>query len=270
MFTTGIIAFLTVFTLATILWGVSIAIEDASIADPFWGVGFVVIVAVCYFRSSAASLHSNLVLLLTVIWGLRLGVYLTWRKLRHGAEANSDGSAEDRRYTAMRNHHGQRFWWVSFFTVFLFQAFLMVVVSLPVQVAIHHGGVRGNGELRWIDFAGVVLWCVGMFFETVGDFQLARFKANPDNVGRVLDTGLWRYTRHPNYFGDFCVWWGLFLIAVSPALWWTAIGPLTISFLLLKVSGVTMLEKTITQRRPKYAEYIRQTNAFFPGTPRSG
>jgi steroid 5-alpha reductase family enzyme len=122
-----------------------------------------------------------------------------------------------------------------------------------------------SAPLAWLDVLGVALWLVGFVFESVGDFQLARFRGNPSNQGKVMQSGLWRYTRHPNYFGDFCVWWGFYLIAVSAGAWWTLLSPLLMSFLLLKVSGVAMLEKTITSRRPGYAEYIAATNAFFPG-----
>ena len=246
---------MTVVGLVAGLWAYSLVIKDASIIDPFWGVGFVVIAIVCYWRvPPSVGSRASLMLALTAIWGLRLGGYLTWRKSKHG---------EDRRYTAMREHHGERFWWVSLFTVFLFQALLMTIISIPVQFGIHE-----SGNLIWLDAVGVTLWLIGMSFETIGDFQLARFKADPENRGRVLDTGLWRYTRHPNYFGDFCVWWGLYAIALAAGGWWTVFGPLTISFLLLKVSGVTMLEETITERRPEYAQYIQTTNAFFPGPPR--
>jgi len=119
----------------------------------------------------------------------------------------------------------------------------------------------------WFDLIGIVLWCIGLTFEAVGDFQMARFQADPQNAGRVLDRGLWRLTRHPNYFGDFCVWWGLYIIALASGAAWTIVSPLLMSFLLLKVSGVTLLEKTIIDRRPEYAAYQTRTSSFFPWPP---
>jgi steroid 5-alpha reductase family enzyme len=142
----------------------------------------------------------------------------------------------------------------------------MWIVSLPVQ-----RGVVAPGDLGVLGVVGLAVWVTGLLFETIGDAQLARFKANPDNDDRVMDRGLWRYTRHPNYFGDFLAWWGMLLVAVDGAwaLWWTAIGPIVMTVLLVRVSGVGLLEKTIASRRPGYDEYRRRTNAFFPGPPKS-
>jgi len=166
----------------------------------------------------------------------------------------------------MRKRHGSSFPLVSLLTVFGLQGVIMWIVSLPIQA----GAIERNTPWHWLQFAGVVLWGSGLFFEAVGDWQLARHKANPANSGRVLDIGLWRYTRHPNYFGDFLVWWGLYVIAVSTSgAWWTVIGPATISIFLMRVSGVTLLEKSLKQNKPRYGEYISRTNAFFPGRPRS-
>ncbi len=164
----------------------------------------------------------------------------------------------------MRDKHGPRFWLVSLASVFWLQAILMWLVAWPIQF----GQRPDGGALGWLDFAGCILWAVGFVFESAGDIQLAKFKADPSNRGRVMDRGLWRYTRHPNYFGNFCVWWGLYLIATSGGVWWTVHGPLLMSFLLLKVSGVALLEKTITERRPEYRDYAARTNAFFPGPRR--
>ena len=130
--------------------------------------------------------------------------------------------------------------------------------------------MNSDAPIGVLDAVGVVVWAIGFSFETVGDLQLAQFRANPENKGKVLNSGLWRLTRHPNYFGDFCVWWGFFLVALSAGGWWSVISPLLMSFLLLKVSGVAMLERTIGDRRPEYADYIRRTNAFFPGPPKAG
>lgn len=240
------------------LWVVSLWKRDASIVDPAWGAGFVVVAALAWWWNQPADARATLLLVLTSLWGARLSLFLLWRNW---------GQGEDRRYRAMREHHGPRFWWVSLLTVFGLQAVLLWFISWPMQVAMAAGDAT---KLGWLDAVGLLAWSTGLFFETVGDWQLARFQAEESNAGRVLDRGLWRYTRHPNYFGDFCVWWGLYLIAASGGAWWTIASPLLMSVLLLKVSGVTLLERTITTRRPEYAEYQRRTNAFFPGRPRGG
>jgi steroid 5-alpha reductase family enzyme len=236
-----------------LLWLVSLPLRNASIVDVWWGPGFA---AIALFACARAPEGHALATLFTLAWGLRLGAYLLWRNAGHG---------EDPRYAAMRRHHGARFAWVSLFTVFLLQGLLLWIVSLPVQVA-QWGGLRGFGVCELV---GTLLFGTGLFFEAVGDWQLARFKADPANAGRVMDRGLWRYTRHPNYFGDFCVWWGLFALALAtPRGWLTLPSPLLMSFLLLRVSGVALLERSIGKRRPGYAEYRRRTSAFFPLPPR--
>jgi steroid 5-alpha reductase family enzyme len=264
-----------VLTTLFVLWLLSVAKRDASIIDPFWGTGFILVTWTAFAMNPSASAfvlwsgeydsvmwlpygppRSMLLALLTTIWGTRLSLFLLCRNWGHG---------EDRRYQAMRVQHGQRFWWVSLISVYLLQGVILWFVALPIQVALV---TASDASLSWLDAIGGALWAIGEFFETVGDWQLARFKADPANAGRVMDRGLWRLTRHPNYFGDFCVWWGVFLIASSSGAWWTVLSPLAMSVLLLKVSGVTLLEKTITERRPEYAAYQARTNAFFPGPPR--
>jgi steroid 5-alpha reductase family enzyme len=185
---------------------------------------------------------------------VRLSVYITWR---------NHGQAEDYRYQEIRANNEPGFRYKSFYIVFVLQAVLAWVISLPLAAAI-----SGQSTIGPLDYAGVTLILVGVFFEAVGDMQLSRFRRNPDNAGKVLDKGLWRYTRHPNYFGNFTLWWGFYLIALSAGAWWTVISPLLMTFLLLKVSGVALLEKDISGRRPQYRQYIRRTNAFFPGAPR--
>jgi len=233
-------------------WLVSLIMRDASIVDIVWGLGFV-LVAWIALGTGGADTRSWLVTVLTSVWGLRLAGYLAWRNL---------GKGEDFRYQAMRRKYGSSFPIVSLFVVFGLQGLLMWIVSLPVQAA--HGG-----DVGILDGLGVGLWALGLYFETAGDLQLAAFKRNPSNKGKVLNTGLWRYTRHPNYFGDFCVWWGLYLIAFAGGAWWTALGPIAMTALLMKYSGAGLLEKTITSRRPGYEEYVRTTNTFFPGPPKS-
>lgn len=238
------------------LWLVSLTLKNASIADAAWGAGFAMTAWASLALAERPTPRAWLLVALTTIWGLRLAGYLLWRNW---------GEPEDRRYAAMRRASGPRFWLTSLLTVFLLQGALMWFISLPLQLAIAR---RAPAPLGWLDLAGLLLWTTGFLFETVGDYQLARFKGDPQNAGQVLDRGLWRLTRHPNYFGDFCVWWGLYLIAAAGGAAWTIASPLVMSYLLLKVSGATLLERTIADRRPDYAAYQARTNAFFPGPPR--
>ncbi len=242
----------------SVLWLISVARRDASIIDPFWGLGFVIVALLSAFLNPPTSPRDLLLAVLTAVWGLRLSLFLLWRNWGHG---------EDRRYAAMRAKHGKKFWWVSLFTVFLLQGVILIFVALPIQVA---ATINQPGRLGWLDAVGIVVWSVGVFFEAVSDWQLASFKANPDNAGKVMHRGLWRLSRHPNYFGDFCVWWGLYLVSAAGGAQWTIFSPIVMSLLLMKVSGVTLLETTITDRRPDYAAYKTRTNAFLPGPPRDG
>ncbi len=236
------------------LWLVSVKLRDASIVDPFWGTGFV-IVAWTAALAGEFSGWGLAVALLTTAWGLRLSLHLARRNLGHG---------EDFRYRAMRKRY-PRFELTSLVIVFGLQGLLLWVVGLPLQLAPAFEGSR-----PLVGAAGVAVWAVGLGFEAVGDAQLARFRADPANQGRVLDTGLWRYTRHPNYFGDATVWWGLWLVAVAAgAPWWTAVGPVVMTVLLRRVSGVTLLERSPAQRRPGYEDYVRRTSPFVPRPPRA-
>jgi steroid 5-alpha reductase family enzyme len=240
------------------LWIVSLRIRNASIVDVWWGPGFSLIALVSFLLAPGDALpRRQLVLILTAIWGLRLGFHLLLRNA---------GRGEDFRYAAMRRRWGDGFPLKSLTTVFALQAALMWVVSLPLQVAMHAATPVSLGT--W-DLLGIVVFAIGLFFETVGDLQLARFKADPANAGRVMDRGLWRYTRHPNYFGDAVAWWGLWLIALAvPGGFWSIVGPIVMTVLLTRVSGVPMLERTIGKRRPGYDEYVRRTSAFVPRPPR--
>ncbi len=238
-------------------WLVSLLLRDASIVDIIWGAGFVVVAATAAVVGDGFDDRRYLLLTLVGVWGLRLSSYLAWRNIGHG---------EDYRYQAMRKKHGDRFWLISLFQVFALQGVLMWVVSLPVQLSATADEPASFGPLAVL---GVAVWMVGLLCETIGDAQLASFKAKDENKGKVMDRGLWRYTRHPNYFGDFCVWWGIFLVAAETVPGrYGVIGPLVMSFLLIRVSGVAMLEKTIGKRRPGYAEYIERTSAFFPRPPK--
>jgi steroid 5-alpha reductase family enzyme len=250
---TLLINFGVLLALMLLMWIVSLLRRDVSIVDSFWGFGFVVVAWLTTIFHWPISTPALLITVLVTIWGLRLSGFLFWRKL---------GEPEDPRYGAMREKHGDKFWWVSLLTVFGLQGILIWFISLPVQVA----PVSEQGLNGW-HFLGLTLWSIGFFFESVGDYQLAKFKADESNKEKVLDSGLWRYTRHPNYFGDFCVWWGIYLLSVGSGGAWTVLSPVLIAFLLLKVSGVTMLEKDISNRRPKYESYKKRTNAFFPWFP---
>ncbi len=241
------------------VWVLSVRRQDASIVDIFWGLSFALIAWVGFAVGDGASARSWLLAVLVTVWGVRLAAYLARRNLPHG---------EDPRYGAMRRRRPDTFARWSLYAVFLAQAGLAWVVALPVTLAMADPTPAGLTPLAGV---GLGLWLVGLFFEAVGDAQLARFKADPANQGQVMDRGLWRYTRHPNYFGDFCVWWGLFVIsAASGTALLGVVGPILMTVLLTRVSGKDLLERTIGKRRPGYAEYVRRTNAFFPGPPRKG
>ena len=241
--------------LMLVTWVVSVVVNDASIVDMVWGLGFVIATWTALLVAPEMTDRGLLVAILVSVWGLRLSIYLAWRNL---------GKGEDKRYQQMRKKNPDSFWIVSLYKVFGLQAILMWVVAVPAIVT-----QGSEGGLFWLDYVGAGLWLAGLFFESVGDYQLARFKARTDSKGRVMDRGLWRYTRHPNYFGDFCVWWGIYLVAAAGGAWWAIFAPLVMSALLMRYSGAGLLEKTITRRRPEYEAYIEKTNAFFPGPPNS-
>jgi steroid 5-alpha reductase family enzyme len=245
-----------VFAALFALWLLSLRLRDSSIVDIFWGLGFVLVVWITLASVGPVGPRAWLVAASTTLWGVRLAGYLVWRNI---------GKGEDARYAAMRRANGDAWPLRSLFIVFGLQGALMWIVSLPVQAAVRASGPEALGPL---DLAGAALVVTGVLFEGVGDLQLARFKRDPANRGRVMDRGLWRYTRHPNYFGDFLVWWGLFAPAAASGAWWTAVGPALMSFLLLRVSGVTLLEKSM-RKRPGYEDYVRRTSAFFPWPPRA-
>ena len=241
-------------------WLVSLRLRDASVVDVVWGMGFVLVAWIGFALADGPLGRKLLVAGLVTIWGVRLSVHMFRLRRGHG---------EDFRYRAMRARHGRRFPLVSLFTVYGFQAVGMWAVSLPVQAAQQLPSPSG---ITALDLIGVGLWSVGMVFEVGGDRQLARFRANPANRGKVMDQGLWRYTRHPNYFGDFCVWWGLFVVALAAegAFWEAIAGPLTMTLIFTKVFGVPLMEEHLSRAKDGYAEYVRRTSAFFPCPPRSG
>ena len=239
-----------------VTWLISLPLRNASIVDITWGLGFVVVAWVVRFQGDTNTGRQWLLVAMTTVWGLRLGGYLFWR---------NHGEPEDYRYRAMRKRWGDRFPIVSLLTVFTLQGLLMWIVSLPVQL----GQVSDSPDVGIVASVGVALWVIGIVFETVGDAQLARFKADPANEGKVLDTGLWRYTRHPNYFGDSCVWWGIALVAAESGTGaWGIIGAVVMTVLLLRVSGVALLERSLRKRKPDYQAYVDRTSAFVPMPPR--
>lgn len=239
------------------VWLLSVARRDAGIVDIAWGLGF--LVAAWAYRGVAETATSRqvLVLILLHLWGLRLALHLLRRNW---------GSPEDWRYRRMRERGGERFWWASLFKVFWLQAALAWVVSAPVGVALL---AEAPAALGGLDGLGIALVAIGLLFEAGGDWQLARFRRDPANRGQVCDRGFWRYTRHPNYFGDAVVWWGFFAFAAATSGgWWSAAGPLLMTVLLVRVSGVAMLEPDLRRSKPGYRAYVARTSPFFPWPPR--
>lgn len=238
------------------VWLLSLVLKKASIADPFWGLGFVVVAVYYHLSTPEYSIRKIMVLILVVLWGLRLFGYLLWR---------SYGQPEDYRYGQFRKEYGaHRYWWVSFFQVFVLQGVLLWLISAPLLSAQYYQGY----QLGLLDGLAGVCFTIGFIFEAGGDYQLVKFKSNMDNKGKVLNTGFWKFTRHPNYFGDACVWWGFALFSIAAGSYWPVLSSILMTVLLLKVSGVAMLEKTLTTSKPGYSEYIRRTNAFLPWIPR--
>ena len=256
--TAALIGLATILTVLTLVWLLSLKLQDASVADVGWGLGFILLAWLYCLLSPALTPRSWLVAMLITLWGARLSGHIVRR---------NHGQAEDPRYRAMRAAHGHAFWWRSLFTVFWLQGAILWFVALPLLVAVR---ATQPAALTAVDELGIVLFAVGFGFEVVGDYQLAVFKAAPSNRGAVLDRGLWRYTRHPNYFGDATMWWGMYAMAAStPGGWLTVLSPALMTFLLMRVSGVTLLEDGLKASKPGYRAYIARTPAFFPWFPRA-
>jgi steroid 5-alpha reductase family enzyme len=235
---------------ALAVWLISIVKRDVSIVDSLWG-GFFVLAALAYAWPLAAfDARGLLVLALVVVWALRLTIYVTWRNW---------GEDEDSRYREIRGRNEPHFALKSVYLVFGLQAVLASVISLPLLAAL-----RSGAPLGVLDALGAALAVFGLAFETAADWQLARFKADAGNRGRVLARGLWRYSRHPNYFGECCFWWGIACLGVAAGGWWSLVSALLMTWLLLRVSGVALLERSIGERRPDYIDYVRSTSAFIP------
>ena len=241
-----------IFMLAAAGWLVSLPKRDVGVVDPLWSLFFLLAVLI-YRASLPRTPRGELLLVLVALWALRLAGYLLWRNW---------GEPEDRRYRKMRARHQPGFWWRSVYLVFGLQAAIASVLSLPLLWA-----VSSQRKLGALDALATLLWLVGFLCETVADLQLARFKSAGAPTA-VLDRGLWRYSRHPNYFGEALLWWGYFLLAAAAGGWWTVFAPLLMTFLLLRVSGVSLLEADIGERRPDYRRYIARTSAFVPWPPR--
>lgn len=242
-----------VFILVTLLWVLSVIIKNVSIVDIFWGMGFVIANAFYFYNSGEFFARKTLLLVLVSLWGLRLSLYLLWRNA---------GKEEDYRYQEFRKNYGaERYWWFSYIQVFLLQGGLILFISLPL-LAINTQTVSNN--LNGLDYLGITIFIIGFIFEAGGDFQLARFKQNPNNKGKVLNTGFWKYTRHPNYFGDSAVWWSFAIFSIAAGSYWPVIGSLAMTLIIIKVSGVSLLEKNLNNTKPQYQEYIEKTSSFFP------
>lgn len=242
--------------LMTLLWLLSLRLKNASIIDIFWGIGFIIVTWLAFALAPQGYLPRKLLLgALVTIWGLRLAAHIAFRNA---------GKPEDFRYATWRAEHGRRWWWFSFVQVFLLQGFLMWIISAPIIAAMTSGFPAILTPLDWM---GTLLWLIGFLFESISDAQLMRFKANPSNRRKLFTKGLWKYTRHPNYFGEAVLWWGFYVIALAAGRWWTIYSPIIMTYLLIKVSGVAMLERTMKQK-PGYEDYMRKTSAFLPWLPR--
>lgn len=248
---------LVILGLMTVLWLVSLALKNSSIVDIFWGFGFVIFAWAAFLLTPDGFLTRKLLLsLLVTVWGLRLMLHILTRNW---------GKPEDFRYQAWRKEAGPSWWWRSFFKVFLLQGVLLWVIAAPLLAAQFS---PLPARLIWLDFIAIPLWMIGFFFEAVGDWQLRRFIATPANRGKLLTGGVWRYTRHPNYFGDATQWWAYYLIAAAAGGWWTIFSPIIMTYLLTRVSGVALLEKTLKEEKPGYREYVESTSGFIPWFPR--
>jgi len=248
---------LLIISLLTILWLISVFIKNVSIVDIFWGLGFLFINLYYFLASDEFYTRKIILLVLVTLWALRLSIYLAWRNI---------GKGEDYRYQEFRKKYGEeRYWWVSFFQVFLLQGILIVLVSLPLLATNFE---TQNDYLNLFDYLAILFWVIGFIFESAGDYQLSKFKMNPNNKGKVLNTGLWKYTRHPNYFGDTIVWWAYAIFSIASQNYWSFIGSIIMTLLIVKVSGVALLEKSLKDKKLEYLEYIRKTNSFFPWFPK--
>ncbi len=241
----------------TLVFVVALWLKDNSIVDIAYGLAFVLTGWTGFLVYGSSQPRQFLILALITLWGLRLAIHIFLRKRRE--------QGEDFRYRQWRESWGKSFYWRSFLQIYMLQGAVIFLVSLPLLLVIRQPGEA----LGWLDLLGALIWMTGFAFEALGDWQLLRFKQNPVNRGRIIQLGLWRYTRHPNYFGEATLWWGIFLIALgSPIGWLAVISPLLINYLLLKVSGIPMLEAKY-QGNPEFKAYKNRTSAFFPWFPKA-
>ncbi len=243
-------------TIMVVIWFVSVFLRNVGVVDMFWGVIIATAGLSYWLPLTEPTTRANLVVLLAALWALRLFVHL----FRRGRDGH-----EDRRYAAMRRKHDPVFWLKSLYLVFGLQALIAWVISWPL-----YGAIVGAAPLGVLDYIGAAVFVLGFGCELLADLQLENFLASRERSDEVMRHGLWRFSRHPNYFGEACLWWGFWLLAAGAGAWWTIISPLIMTFLLVRVSGVRMLEATIVERRPAYADYIRDTSAFLPLPPKRG
>jgi steroid 5-alpha reductase family enzyme len=237
-----------------LLWLLSLRLKDASIADIFWGPGMAGVVDIAAWAGGAGGTRASAVLLLVNLWAVRLAAHI-W--IRH--------KGEDRRYAEMRRHFGRKWWWLSLVQVFLLQAILIWFIPAPLVAAL----LYSHMPMGWADYLGIGLSTAGLIFETLADSQLAAFRTDPASRGRVMDKGLWAWSRHPNYFGEALMWWGFFVMGYAASHQvWLLLSPVLVTWLLLKISGVSLMEESIASRRPGYAEYKRRVSAFIPRPPK--
>jgi steroid 5-alpha reductase family enzyme len=244
-----------IFLYMTVVFCLALIKKDNSIVDIAWGLGFIGVAILTFFLKEGWTNRHLIVTGLVIVWGTRLAIHIAIR---------NKGMGEDYRYEKWRQNWGRWFVLRSYFQIFILQGTFLIIIALPIMIV----NFSYREDLTAIDFLGVGLWCIGFIFEAVGDYQLRQFKKRPENKGKIITTNLWRYTRHPNYFGEVVLWWGVFLLALSVKNGWMAIvSPLLISFLILYVSGITMLEKKYAGN-PDFEAYAKRTNAFFPWFPK--
>eukprot|EP01126_Amoeba_proteus_P029342 TRINITY_DN2894_c0_g1_i10.p1 TRINITY_DN2894_c0_g1~~TRINITY_DN2894_c0_g1_i10.p1 ORF type:complete len:259 (-),score=37.34 TRINITY_DN2894_c0_g1_i10:109-885(-) len=238
---------------STLLWVLSLLKRDASLVDSFWSLGF--LLQTYIYRKQESKEKSfdgrkNLILSLVAIWAIKLSAYITWR---------NSGVGEDYRYTLMRKSWGNKFWIISLFQTFYLQSVLNWIIGQPLLDA-----QSSKKKFNGFDVLGTILWVIGFLFETIGDYQLARFKSNPANKGRLMTSGLWSLTRHPNYFGNASMFWGFYCFSLAAGKWKTIFGPILMNYLLVKVSGVAMLERGLAKTKPGFEAYVKSTPSFVP------
>lgn len=241
----------------TLVWTLSILLKNAGIVDIFWGLGFVLVNGFYFWATPGFSTLKLITLFLVTLWGMRLATHIFFRNL---------GKPEDYRYQEFRRNYGEkRYWWFSYFQVFLLQGVLLWLISAPLMAISFYSAE----SVIWpVAAFGLLVWLTGFIFEAGGDWQLQKFKSIPENKGKLLTSGFWKYTRHPNYFGDAAVWWGFALLSISTGSWLPVLSAVLMNWLLLRVSGVAMLERTLVKTKPGFDDYVKRTNSFFPWFPK--